>query len=127
MLALVVLQLAICPFAIAFRFLPGDLRPALFVCGVFATILITFMYGPVLATVQELTAVRLRATMVALLLIGLNILGASLGAVIAAWLVEAIGSYTWGIFIPAQTYLLSIPLFLLAYRRYEADLQHAAL
>jgi MFS family permease len=121
LLALVVLQLAICPFAIAFRLLPGDLRPALFACCVLATVLVTFMYGPVLATVQELTPVRLRATMVALLLIGLNILGASLGAVIAAWLVEILRSYTWGIFITAQVGLLSIPVFLLAYRRYESD------
>jgi hypothetical protein len=72
--------------------------------------------------VQELTAVRLRATMVALLLIGLNILGASLGAVIAAWLVGQLGSFTLGIFITAQASLLSIPLFLWAYRRYETDL-----
>jgi MFS family permease len=127
LLALVLLQLAICPFAIAFRLLPGDLRPALFTCCVLASILVTFMYGPVLATVQELTAVRLRATMVALLLIGLNILGASLGSVIAAWLVGQLQSYTWGIFITAQASLLSIPLFLQAYRRYETDLARAVM
>ena len=68
------------------------------------------MYGPVLATVQELTPLRLRATMVAFLLIGLNIFGASLGAVIAAWLAGRLHSYTWGIFITAQASLVADPV-----------------
>jgi MFS family permease len=118
LLALVALLLAVAPFGIAYRLLPGDQRPALFVCCVFASMLVTFMYGPVLATVQELTPVRQRATMIALLLIGLNILGASLGAVIAAWLVGHWQSYTWGIFITAQASLLSIPLFLWARKHF---------
>ncbi|MGQ0636078.1 MAG: MFS transporter [Planctomycetaceae bacterium] len=121
LLALVVLQLAVSPMAIAFRFLPGDRRVLLALCCFFGSILVTFMYGPVLATVQELTPLRLRATLVAILLIGLNILGASLGAVIAAWLAGRLESYTWGIFITGQAGLLSIPLFLLALRRYPAD------
>ena len=79
------------------------------------------MYGPVLATIQELTPVRLRATMVSVLLIGLNVFGASLGAVIAAWLVGRLHSYTWGIFITAQASLLAIPLFLVAFLRYGTD------
>ena len=59
--------------------------------------------------------------MVAFLLVGLNLLGASLGAVIAAWLAGRLHSYTWGIFLTAQTSLLAIPLFLIALRRYERD------
>ncbi|HYV34699.1 MAG TPA: MFS transporter [Gemmataceae bacterium] len=111
LLALIVLQCALTPFAVAFRFLPGDLRVPLFVCCVFTSMLVTFMYGPVLATIQELTPLRLRATMIAFLLIGLNILGASLGSVLAAWLAGRLGSYTWGIFITAQASLLAMPLF----------------
>jgi MFS family permease len=122
LLALVFLNLLVMPFAIAFRFLPGDQRVALAVCCCFSCILITYMYGPVLATVQELTPVRQRATMVAFLLIALNILGASLGSVLAAWLVGRLGSYTWGIFITALAGPLSIPLFLLALHRYHSDL-----
>ncbi|MGQ0633741.1 MAG: MFS transporter [Planctomycetaceae bacterium] len=122
LLALVVLQLAVAPMAIAFRFLPGDRRVLLACCCFFNMILVTFMYGPVLATIQELTPLRLRATLVATLLIGMNILGASLGSVIAAWLAGRLESYTWGIFITGQAGLLSIPLFLLALRRYPADL-----
>lgn len=73
-----------------------------------------------------MSPIRLRATTIALLMIGLNIFGASLGSVIAAWLTGWLHSYTWGIFITAQAGLLSIPLFLLAYRRYETDLARIA-
>jgi hypothetical protein len=127
LIALIAVQLAIWPVAITFRFLPGDWRPALGVCCAISSILITFIYGPVLATIQELAPLRLRATMVAILLIGLNILGASLGAVIAAAVQERIGSYTWAIFLTAQAGLLAIPLFALAFRRYETDLARLAL
>jgi MFS family permease len=127
LIALIAVQLAVWPIAATYRFLPGDWRPALAVCCAIGSILITFMYGPVLATIQELAPLRLRATMVAILLIGLNILGASLGAVIAAAVEERIGSYTWAIFLTAQAGLLAIPLFALAFRRYETDLARLAL
>ena len=121
-LAIVVSQLAIAPFAIAARFLPGENYVGLGMCYCIGCVLITIMYGPVLATVQELSSIRLRATTVALLMIGLNIFGASLGSIIAALLTGYLESYTWGIFITAQAGLLSIPVFLLAVRRYETDL-----
>lgn len=125
-LAIVVPQIVILPFAIVYRFLPGDSLFALGACNCIAAIMVTIMYGPVLATVQELSPIRLRATTIALLMIGLNIFGASLGSVIAAWLTAFLNSYTWGILITAQAGLISIPLFLLAYRRYEADLSKLA-
>ncbi len=125
-LAIVVAQIAIAPFAIVYRFLPGDYLFGLGACNCIAAIMVTIMYGPVLATVQELSPIRLRATTIALLMIGLNIFGASLGSVIAAWLTGYLSSFTWGILITAQAGLLSIPLFLLAYRRYETDLARLA-
>jgi MFS family permease len=120
LLALVCLQLAIAPFGIAFRFLAPDsiLFPVSCLIG---SIYVTMMYGPVLATVQELTPLRIRSTMIAFLIIWLNILGASLGAVIAARLTKHLGSYTCGIFLTAQMGLVAVPLFWLAARRYETD------
>ena len=125
-LAIVVSQIVIAPFAVIYRFLPGDYFLGLAVCSCIASIMVTIMYGPVLATVQELSPIRLRATTIALLMIGLNIFGASLGSVIAAWLTGLLHSFTWGILITAQASLFSIPLFILAYRRYEADLAKLA-
>jgi MFS family permease len=126
-LALVVLQLAIMPFMVLYRFLPADWFVALAVCCCVSSMTITFIYGPVLSTIQELTPVRLRATMVAILLIGLNIFGASLGSVIAAALEKplqryTVQSYTWAIFITAQAAVLALPLFYFAFRRYASDL-----
>jgi hypothetical protein len=125
-LALIALQLAIYPFAALYRFLPANWISGLAVCCCISSMSITFMYGPVLATIQELTPVRLRATMVAILLIGLNIFGASLGSVLAAALVKPLHSYTWAIFITAQAAVLAIPLFYWAFRRYGSDLARLA-
>jgi hypothetical protein len=77
------------------------------------------MYGPVYATVQELTPLSIRATMIAFLIIWLNILGVSLGAVITAALSERLGSYTWGMLLTAQLGL--------AARRIEKDRQRVLL
>jgi len=120
LLALVGLQLAIAPFGIAFRWLVPEsiLFPLSCLIGY---IYVTMMYGPVFATVQELTPLRTRSTMIAFLIIWLNLLGASLGAVIAAQLTKSLGSYTWGIFLTAQLGLVAVPLFWLAARRYESD------
>jgi MFS family permease len=120
LLALVCLQLAIAPFGIAFRFLAPNSTLFPLSCLI-ASIYITMMYGPVLATVQELTPIKIRSTMIAFLIIWLNILGASLGAVIAARLTKHLGSYTWSIFLTAQMGLVAVPLFWLAARRYETD------
>jgi MFS family permease len=128
LLALIAVQLAVWPVAAAYRFLPGEWRPALAVCCTIASILITFTYGPVLSTIQELTPVRLRATMVAVLMVGMNLVGASLGSVLAAAVQERMHiSYTWAIFLTAQLALLAVPLFALAFRRYETDLARLAL
>jgi len=120
LLALVGLQLAIAPFGIAFRLLVPESILFSLSCLI-GYIYVTMMYGPVFATVQELTPLRTRSTMIAFLIIWLNILGASLGAVIAAQLTKSLGSYTWGIFLTAQLGLVAVPLFWLAARRYETD------
>jgi MFS family permease len=120
LLALVCVQLAVTPFGIVFRF--ANPESLWFPVGWFvSSIFVTMMYGPVLATVQELTPVRMRATMIAFLLICLNILGASLGALLAAQLTRYLGSYTWGIFLTSLISLIAIPTFLLAARRFPAD------
>jgi len=118
----VCLQLLIAPFGIAFRFLaPNSAWFAL--CCVISSIYVTMMYGPVYATVQELTPLRIRATMIAFLIIWLNILGVSLGAVITAELSDYLGSYTWGILLTAQIGLFAVPLFVFAARGFERDSQ----
>jgi MFS family permease len=122
LMAVVCLQLFIAPFGIAFRFVaPNSAFFAL--CCFVSSIYVTMMYGPVYATVQELSPLRIRSTMIAFLIIWLNILGVSLGAVITATLSDYLGSYTWGMLLTAQIGVAAVPLFVLAARRFEADRQ----
>ena len=127
LLALVVIQAVISPFGIAFRLLPPDSFMFL-VCGLLSPILVTMIYGPIYASVQELTPIRVRATMIAVLIVGLMLLGASFGGPLAAFLAERLAAagfaqpLTGGIFIAGQVGLLAIPLLLLAARRYSHDL-----
>ena len=98
------------------------------ICCLISPILVTMIYGPIYASVQELTPLRIRATMVAVLIVGLMLLGASLGGPLAAFLAERLMAagfaqpLTGGIFITGQIGLLAIPLLLLAARRYSHDL-----
>jgi MFS family permease len=127
LLALVVIQIVVSPFGIAFRLLSPD--SAMFpVCAAVSAMLVTMIYGPIYASVQELTPLRIRSTMIAVLIVGLMLLGASLGGPLAAFLAERFAAagfaqpLTAGIFITGQIGLFAIPLLLLAARRYTIDL-----
>jgi MFS family permease len=126
LVALVVIQVVISPFGIAFRLLSPDsfMFP---VCGLVSAMLVTMIYGPIYASVQELTPLSIRSTMIAVLIVGLMLMGASLGGPLAAFLAERLMAagyaqpLTGGIFITGQIGLLAIPLLLLAARRYSRD------
>jgi len=57
---------------------------------------------------------HLKSTMMAFFLIGMNLLGASLGAVIAPVITSATGSRTKGLLITGLFSVLAVPLFLAA-------------
>src|SRR5262245_10681755 len=126
LVALVVIQVIVSPFGIAFRLLPPDswMFP---VCGLTSAVLVTMIYGPIYASVQELTPLRIRSTMIAVLIVGLMLLGASLGGPLAALLAEKFAAagftqpLTAGIFVTGQIGLLAIPLLLVAAHRYSRD------
>ncbi len=126
LVAVVLIQLVVSPFGIAFRLISPE-SPMFPVCGLVCAILVTMHYGSVYASVQELTPVRIRATMIAVLIVGLMLLGASLGGPLAAYLAERFTAagfsqpLTAGIFVTGQIGLLAIPLLLLAARRYRYD------
>jgi MFS family permease len=127
LVALIVIQIVISPFGIAFRLLPPDswMFP---VCCLASAMLVTMIYGPIYASVQELTPLRIRSTMIAVLIVGLMLMGASLGSPLAALIAEKLKAagvaqpLTWGIFVTGQIGLLAIPLLLVAAQRYSRDL-----
>jgi len=126
LLALVVIQVVVSPFGIAFRLLPPDSWMFPVSC-LLSAILVTMIYGPIYASVQELTPLRIRSTMIAVLIVGLMLMGASLGGPLAALLAERFAAagftqpLTAGIFVTGQIGLLAIPLLLVAAHRYSRD------
>ena len=108
------------PFTLAFFMMPPDsiwFAPAWFITGLGATL----WFGPTFATVQDLAPARIRATIVAFLLLSLSLLGTGPGA----WITGLIGdahSLERGLVVAVCVGILgSIPLAVAA-RRYSRDL-----
>ena len=84
-------------------------------------------YGPTFSTVQELVPPRIRATVVALYLLLLNLFGLGIGITASGFIIDAMIArgveepYTWALVGFSMLSLLAIPLFYLAGRRYEKD------
>jgi MFS family permease len=76
---LAILMLTIAPLTVAFRFASPD-SPMFFIALAFALFSVSSFYGPAFSTVQDLTPVRLRGLMTALLLVACNLVGMGLGA-----------------------------------------------
>ena len=78
LLFLICAQLVLTPLAISFRLVRAD-PVYLALPGFFNAMLVTFYYGSVFATVQELVPIHIRSTMLAVLLFSLNIFGVAPG------------------------------------------------
>jgi MFS family permease len=76
---LAILMLLVAPLTLAFRFASPD-SPMFFIALAFALFSVSSFYGPAFSTVQDLTPVRLRGLMTALLLVACNLVGMGLGA-----------------------------------------------
>jgi MFS family permease len=76
---LAILMLAVAPLTLAFRFASPE-SPMFFIALAFALFSVSSFYGPAFSTVQDLTPVRLRGLMTALLLVACNLVGMGLGA-----------------------------------------------
>jgi len=83
------------------------------------------LYGPILASVQDLAPAEIRSTALAFLIFAQNFLGVGLGP----WLAGRIGdaaSLTRGLVVAACVGFLAVPLLLAAAWRYGADRGHVA-
>jgi MFS family permease len=117
-------QLVLCPAGLAFRLCPPD--SGWFVAAAVANaVQITFFYGPLFSAVQDLAPPGARATAVAVLIFGHNLLGVAPGSFAAGklsdWLAGRVAEpITWGLFATGLTGLTAVPLFLLAARLFPA-------
>ena len=114
------------PFNIAYRVVEAD-SPWFWV-GVFVGFFqLGCFYGPTFSTVQELVPPQIRATVVALYILLLNLVGLGLGITLGGVTIDALAAadvaqpYTWTLLIFTLLSLLAIPLFFIAGRRFRDD------
>jgi len=118
--------LVLAPFNVAYRLVdPGT---AWFWLGVFLGFFqLGCFYGPTFSTVQELVPPQIRATVVALYILLLNMAGVAIGVSAAGvyvdWLIAegAAQPYTTALLWFTVISFLAIPLFYFAGRRYDQD------
>jgi len=120
------IMLALAPVNVAYRLVDPD--TIWFWLGIFTGFFqLGCFYGPTFATVQELVPPQIRATVVALYILLLNMAGVAIGVSAAGvyvdWLIDR-GSaepYTSALLWFTVISFSAIPLFFLAGRRYDQD------
>ena len=122
------IMLVLAPFNVAYRLVDAD--SFWFWAGVFVGYFqLGCFYGPTFSTVQELVPPQIRATVVALYILLLNLVGLGFGITLGGVTIDALASagvaepYTWTLLIFTLMSLLAIPLFFLAGRRFQGDRQ----
>jgi len=119
---LVVKGLCFIPFTLLFYTLATDAPFYLFyICWFFSSLGSTTWYGPVFATVQDLTSPRIRSTAVAFLLLALNLLGTGLGPLVSGVIGDHVSLWRGLLICACVGFTAVIPAWLAA-RRYGTDL-----
>ncbi len=120
------IMLILAPINVAYRLVDGD--SIWFWIGVFTGFFqLGCFYGPTFSTVQELAPVKIRATVVAFLILTLNFVGLGVGVTTGGFTVDLMAErgvaepYTWTLLTFTLLSLIAIPLFYVAGRRFKAD------
>lgn len=118
--------LVLAPVNIAYRLVDGD--SIWFWVGVFVGFFqLGCFYGPTFSTVQELAPGKIRATVVAFLILSLNFVGLGIGVTAGGFTVDLMiergvaEPYTWTLLTFTLLSLLAIPFFFVAGRRFRSD------
>jgi predicted MFS family arabinose efflux permease len=120
------IMLVLAPFNVAYRLVDGD--SIWFWVGVFVGYFqLGCFYGPTFSTVQELAPAKIRATVIAFLILTLNFVGLGIGVTTGGFFVDmmiargAEDPYTQTLLAYTLLSLIAIPLFYFAGRRFNAD------
>ncbi|MFO1020948.1 MAG: MFS transporter, partial [Planctomycetales bacterium] len=92
----------------------------------FVSFMVTMYYGPVFSTVQELSPAHQRSMIMAVFLIGMNLLGVSLGAMVGAILIKVFKDFTLALVVTGLVNLGAIPCFLYAIHLRKVELAKAS-
>lgn len=118
------------PVGVAYRLMePGT--PIFYLAAIVGSISIMLPYGPIMSTAAELSPTHNRATVFALALLVMALLGTALGNAFTGWLADALtesgmeNPLTIALLLSGAVSLLSIPYFLLAARHHAAGLRLA--
>ncbi len=119
--------LAIVPILLIYRFLEPS--TTLFYCAMAVTFFyVSFSYGPIFASVQELTPVPYRGTLLGFYLLVSNIIGGGGGAGMVGFISDTLrengydNALTIGLFCSGLVAALAIPCLFLAVKHYDKDL-----
>jgi hypothetical protein len=123
-------QLVLYPLALWARWLPSGTPQFAAACFV-AAVLMTYFYGSLFATVQDLVPVSVRSTVIAVLIFSVNLLGIAPGSFVAGRLCDSLDGHverpiSLGLFLTGLAGLLAVPCFFVAARRYSFDLARLA-
>jgi len=113
------LMLALTPLLLGYRLVEPS-SPFFYIGMCTGLFLMSAFYGPAFSTIQDLSPVRMRARMTAILLIACNLIGLGLGAVITGVASDFLqgaaieNSLTWSLLATDLISLLAIPCFIWA-------------
>ena len=120
------MEVIIIPVTLSSRFIPPDtfiFYAFAFLGGMSAMM----MMGPIFACVQDLVPIRIRSTSVGMLILGHNLLGTAPGNFVVGWLSDVLDNAGWaepltyGTFLTRLIGLLAIPMFFIAAKHYQPD------
>jgi MFS family permease len=116
------------PILMTYRFLEPD-TPLFFLCMAITFIYVSFSYGPIFATVQELSPVPYRGTLLGFYLLVSNIIGGGGGAGMVGMLSDYLreqgieNALSLGLFSAGLVTTIAIPCLILAIKHYQKDLE----
>ena len=122
---LTISYLILIPLTISYRFVDPNTFIFYFTLF-FISLNVTFFYGPVFGSVQALTPVKVRSTMVAIFILGVNIVGMGVGSFFTGYLIDHVfytssAPYTFSLITVGATGIISIICFYIAGFSYKKD------
>jgi MFS family permease len=121
------MEVFIIPVVLISRFIPPDTF-LFYACSFLGGMSAMMMMGPIFASVQDLVPIRIRSTSVGMLILGHNLLGTAPGNFVAGFLSDALQTAGWeepltyGTFFTRLIGLLAIPMFFIAAKHYQRDI-----
>ena len=125
---LTISYLILTPLLLSYRFVSPD-GFLFYISLFFISMNVTFFYGPVFSAVQELTPFKVRSTMIAIFILGVNIIGMGIGSFATGYLCDYVynntGSpYTYSLITVGLAGFFAILCYFIASFSYKKDIEN---